>query len=317
MSLFDQLQDLAAIDRLIQDAVRESETIEYKRADAALQDAALDEVAKDVSAFANSTGGVLIYGVRTQKDRDTMLPVERIPILEDNIDRIHRAIGAYIRHPVPGIRSKTLPVDGHPQALIIEVPASPLTPHQSIRDRRYYRRQGGDSVPMAHELLELYFGRRLGPWLLPDLRGTKQSSDARGFALALSTSLWLLNDGAGTAREIVVSIRRRNGVGVQIVHGASSNSYYSTRGEFGRLDELRAHPPELVIHPEDDHWILGFELRVGLHEYANVRRPELWVLHLSVLAANMRPRRFHVGVRWDAPLDPEFVLHPDGDGRAE
>ena len=54
----DQLQ------QLIRDNVEESLSLEYKSAGSfAKSDGKRAEVVKDVSAFANSSGGVLIYGI--------------------------------------------------------------------------------------------------------------------------------------------------------------------------------------------------------------------------------------------------------------
>src|SRR5438552_3811723 len=50
--------------RLVTEQVEESLTLDYKRS-AALQndDLSKNEISKDVSAFANSAGGTLVYGV--------------------------------------------------------------------------------------------------------------------------------------------------------------------------------------------------------------------------------------------------------------
>ncbi len=60
---------------LITDAVQESISLEYKSA-ASLDrtDAKKKEVSKDVSAFANSAGGVLVYGV--QEDTNKRVPIK-------------------------------------------------------------------------------------------------------------------------------------------------------------------------------------------------------------------------------------------------
>ena len=52
------------LDQMIADKVEESLAVEYKRADAlAKTDGKKADITKDVSAFANSSGGVLIYGI--------------------------------------------------------------------------------------------------------------------------------------------------------------------------------------------------------------------------------------------------------------
>jgi predicted HTH transcriptional regulator len=53
------------IERLIRDKVPESLTLEYKasRALCDLNNRSITDLSKDVSSFANATGGVIIYGV--------------------------------------------------------------------------------------------------------------------------------------------------------------------------------------------------------------------------------------------------------------
>lgn len=164
MALFDQLESLADIEALIASGLRESETVEYKRAAQELKPAEHTEIAKDVSAFANSSGGLLIYGVATKKD-DKTAPESIEPLTPKNIETVLQVISSNIRQPVLGIRHKTVERDGKPVCLLIDVPASPAAPHQVVGDYRYYRRQGPNSLPMPHDLVELYFGRRLSPEL--------------------------------------------------------------------------------------------------------------------------------------------------------
>src|SRR5690348_12868598 len=65
------------IDQMIRDQLQENIHLDYK-ASKAISPAARDEISKDVSAFANSDGGVLIYGVE-EKDH---FPVR----IDDGVD---------------------------------------------------------------------------------------------------------------------------------------------------------------------------------------------------------------------------------------
>src|SRR2546422_294753 len=52
------------LDQMLDDDVEESLTVEYKRADSlGKTDPKRVEITKDVSSFANSAGGVIIYGI--------------------------------------------------------------------------------------------------------------------------------------------------------------------------------------------------------------------------------------------------------------
>ena len=59
------MYDIDYLDQLIANSVEENAELEYKAA-AALQreDRKITEATKDVSPFANSNGGILIYGIK-------------------------------------------------------------------------------------------------------------------------------------------------------------------------------------------------------------------------------------------------------------
>jgi hypothetical protein len=314
MSLFDEISSLDDVRRLVTDGVRESETLEYKRADVVLIDDARREVAKDVSALANSAGGTLIYGVETERSGDRTVPTRIVPIDPTNIGRIQRIISGDIRHPIPGVRTKAIPATGNATVLLVDVPASQLAPHQNVIDNKYYRRHLDESVPMTHELVELYFGRRLGPWLGAELRAVRQNMGPLGddWIAAYSCQLWLRNDGSGSAREVVLAISPQERGRVSVTTGNSGSGFGRRASPQGRTLELRAVPLDLVIHPEDDAHLHSFEVHVGPDMYANRENPRRWALRLSVMAANMRPRRFLLLVWWDDAQQGLQIVDDDG-----
>jgi predicted HTH transcriptional regulator len=66
------IKSRADLDRLIVDAVKESLTLDYKQSLALTKDdKKKEDLCKDVTAFANSAGGQLVYGMEEDK---LMLP---------------------------------------------------------------------------------------------------------------------------------------------------------------------------------------------------------------------------------------------------
>ena len=64
-----QLASKADLERLVEDAIQESLTLDYKSSAALAKDSkSRDELCKDVSALANSAGGQIVYGVE-EKDQ--------------------------------------------------------------------------------------------------------------------------------------------------------------------------------------------------------------------------------------------------------
>ncbi len=147
------------IDQLIADGVEENLTLDYKAAGSlAKTDSKRKEITKDVSAFANSAGGTVIYGVREHKSRD-------LRHLPEKIDPVNRAEYSkeWIEHVVQNIRPRvenirifSVEIDNAANSVVyvVEIPQS-NTAHQA-QDLRYYRRFNFESVPMAdHEIRDV------------------------------------------------------------------------------------------------------------------------------------------------------------------
>src|SRR5258707_6862955 len=79
---FLKLDALSDIDRLISNGVEENLNLDYKASPAlARESKAVDEMCKDISAFANSAGGQLVYGVA--EDKKTRKPTDTDPGVTD------------------------------------------------------------------------------------------------------------------------------------------------------------------------------------------------------------------------------------------
>jgi hypothetical protein len=242
---FESLNRLADLDDLVASGQRESETLEYKDASKRLGGDSLNEVAKDISAFANSLGGLIVYGVETAKDQPG-LPVRRVAIDPKNIAIIQRFAASSIRHPIVGVRYKEIPRRGTPEALLVDVPQSPLAPHQAVTHYRYYRRNGPHSDPMAHDLVELYFGRRLGPIVRPTIQLTADVSARRGdwigtFRLAVP----ILNEGRRLARHILLAVLFPDAAVTDLITGALGNPSRM----IGAFREVSLDYGNAVLHP--------------------------------------------------------------------
>jgi len=123
--------------------------------------AVLDELAKQLSAFSNTEGGQIIYGVgnagtvdnggvaRSIKGRQSTKEwlEDVIPILTD-----FEIVGFNVHEITPKAIGSSLAADK--SIYVVEVPNSERAPHQSKRDLKYYVRLGGKSRPASHRLIE-------------------------------------------------------------------------------------------------------------------------------------------------------------------
>lgn len=158
-------QTLLEIQNLIDDEVQESLHLDYKDSGAiSKQDSKKAEIGKDVSAFANSDGGTLIYGVR----EDGHLPKEIKGVDHNTFKRewFDQIVRTNISPIVPDIQIVQIPVDSLTSVFVIKVPKSYRAPHQA-KDKRYYRRFNFESVPMEnYEVTDVRNRRQIIPPLV-------------------------------------------------------------------------------------------------------------------------------------------------------
>ena len=131
------------IEKMIADGVEEGPTLDYKRA-ASLEksDDKRIEITKDVSSFANSSGGTIIYGVAEFQDGDRRHlperpdPIQRAEISKEWLEQIIQTIQPRIE----GLQVYPVAWDEKANTVcyVVEIPQSD-TAHQA-RDHRYHMR---------------------------------------------------------------------------------------------------------------------------------------------------------------------------------
>jgi hypothetical protein len=138
-----KISSFGDVSALVTARIEEGLTLDYKRNLGNNR-----EMAKDISAFANTEGGMLIYGIDS-KDR---LPTELSWVDGDNIEeRIQNVAATSIYPKVEGIAVSRYsnPSNDKQAVYVVEVPKSMQAPHMS--DNRYYKRHGSISTAMDHE----------------------------------------------------------------------------------------------------------------------------------------------------------------------
>lgn len=149
------------LQNFITSEIEESLTLEYKSAEALdRNETKKKEITKDVSAMANSAGGIIVYGIREfEQENKRHLPekitaVDRRKYPREWVEQIIQAIRPRIDGIV--IHSVNLSSGENDTAYIIEIPQS-NTAHQAS-DHRYYKRFNFQSVPMEdYEVRDVMF----------------------------------------------------------------------------------------------------------------------------------------------------------------
>jgi len=165
---------------LISGKIEEHSALDYKRSDALnleIESKNID-LSKDVSAFANSEGGAIIYGI-PEKDHIPQ-PIDGgldpIIITKERVEqtiqsRIHRIVSGLHINPVRLEKSASGRV-----AYVITIPQTD-TAHQAD-DKRYYMRFNFESVAMDDYEVRDVINRSKHPIIIPSIKTSSINSNA-------------------------------------------------------------------------------------------------------------------------------------------
>ena len=129
---------------LVTNKVAERIDLEYKRSWNLTTDDDKTEICSDVSSFANTRGGIIIYGMGSDrhglpKSPSGVLTTE----IDKNIDQIKGLVGTGITPRIPNVTFDTISVSDDRECVLIRIPLSPIRPHMVSRqeDFRFYLRE--------------------------------------------------------------------------------------------------------------------------------------------------------------------------------
>jgi hypothetical protein len=135
----------------------ESEDLDYKRAHYSADDRGREELAKDIAAFANHTGGLLVLGMA--EDKGVPSKVFDVDLDDHHLRHIRQVVANNTAPPVPyeaiAVPNPEAPATGF---LLLAVPRSPSGPHavtapptKPSRDVLRYPRRGGSKTEWLTE----------------------------------------------------------------------------------------------------------------------------------------------------------------------
>ena len=152
-----QLADITKpdIDALIENEVGESRTLEYKQTLPGSSESEKKEFLADISSFANSTGGDIIYGIAEKKDsegKNTGTPAA-LGIKGLNEDQEVRRLENMIRDGIAprlaGVAMREVAGFAEGPCLVVRIPNSYAKPHIVTRgESRFYCRTSKGKYPL-------------------------------------------------------------------------------------------------------------------------------------------------------------------------
>jgi len=138
---------------LVDNVVREGREIEYKEALTIHSDEQKQEFLNDVSSFANTTGGLLFYGIRESKT-DAGVPLEVCGLKGENpgkrIGDMETIIRTGLEPRLLGIsmHAVSLPTHEGRAVIILSIPKSFAAPHMIRSSGRFYSRNSTGKFPL-------------------------------------------------------------------------------------------------------------------------------------------------------------------------
>lgn len=123
------------------------------------------ELIADIIAFANTDGGVIVYGVEEKQDdngKNTGIPNQIVGLGDLNLDaeqlRIENTLRDSVDPRLPGIEFHTVDVPGG-KVLLVGIPRSLFAPHMSKRDSKFYARNNSGKFSMDVQQIRQAFSQ--------------------------------------------------------------------------------------------------------------------------------------------------------------
>jgi len=213
--LFDRLrrEGETAIEELIAERETEELFLDFKRSSddgrgTRLSNTDRNNLAKAISGFGNSEGGVVVWGVDCSRDiNGADVAKARVPIA--NIKRyrswLEGAVSGCTVPPHTGVENDIIPTSGGEDGYVLTyVPHSNAAPHQVVGRLQYFIRAGSSFVPTPHMVLAGMFGRRPQPQVHHNYTVTPAQIESD--VIRFQVGVVIRNQGPGIASDLFVNI---------------------------------------------------------------------------------------------------------------
>jgi hypothetical protein len=134
-----------------------------------------------LSGFANSSGGLIVWGVDARQNSDgvdcatALSPIDNSPLF---LSRLNQLTSEAASPAIDGVQHRAIPFEGTTGCAVTLVPESASGPHMAkLGEDRYYKCNGSSFIRLEHFDLADIFGRRMRPDLQLAIELREQPKD--------------------------------------------------------------------------------------------------------------------------------------------
>ena len=224
----------------------------HNRSHEMLEDDDRRSLAKAVSGFANSGGGVLVWGI--QDKTLSPKPITNIQLFVSSALELAPQVTDPVVEGIDGDWIQSDAAVGKEGFGLVIIPESLLPPHRVILNlqgikNHYYIRSGGSFVVASHTQLEDMFGRRPQPKLALHATITRGLNHVDGI-WNLHVVLGIENKGRGTAKAPFLSVNVHSPYKIH-EYGLDGNRHFGleeVRSSRGSNETKYGSSADVVIH---------------------------------------------------------------------
>jgi hypothetical protein len=239
-----------------------------------------------LSGFANSDGGIVVWGVDARLNAsgvDCAVALREIAQAPLCLTRLNSLTGQCVSPLVAGVKHRAILCEGTSGFCVSLVPPSDSGPHMAkAGEDRYFKRSGSSFYRMEHFDLEDMFGRRQRPLLTLSLNLVPRRGEDPHEELHFN----IINSGRGVAKHVGFICQFEPGVTLVGVRGHLVNVSHLNRG-----NPIVSYQDNVgVVHPN------GIAASVGQVIIQRVAKDQPLNVEISLYCENMQVRSGSVQV---------------------
>ncbi len=284
--------DLLEIESFVENKITEDLYIEFKTSNFPVKSEFDNKnFSKCISGFANSSGGIIIWGIKASKNKDgidaasNIKPIKGVIKFENHLKRIE---GKSVIPMIPGIEYRRILKNDDEGFLLVYVPPSDRTPHMALYAGKHYYKRSGDSFYVCEhfDIMDM-INRKRTPKLYVDLeseiiwkkvQNNKEKIRYHGF-------ITIKNIGNVTAKNLFILVKVQSPFHIASygIDGNGNRGMKMLRSNAGFNRYIGGS--EIVIHPD-----FSYEVdKIVINEIGFDNETADLIMEFKLYADNMTP----------------------------